>query len=475
MQSTKTIRQAGIGMMAALVLGLAVPSGAAAQIDTPLIRAIRDGDSASLARLIEAGGDVDSRAGDLSTPLLWASFRNDLDSARILVAGGADPNMANDLGATPLWAASQNGSDAMVSLLLEAGADPNLPMLSGETPLMVASRSGFQSVAEQLLAEGADTEARGARDQTALMWAVAEKHPDVVAVLLEHGADVHARSATWELVMAVPPHGYRDYNRAIPHGNDTALMFAAQVGDLASARILVDAGAHVDDTNAWGVSATTMAGHSGFSDLVRFLLENGADPNIAGPGFTALHTAIMRRDEALVGDLLRYGADPNLPIGTWTPERRTSRDFHFVPELVGATPLWLAARLAEPGIMRLLAEHGADAGFVHRGEYVSASITGDGLETRANETTVLMAAVGMGRGDGWVNTDRSPENQRRVEAALLALELGVDINVADTDGRTALDAASRLDEKLAYVLTAYGARSGVEAPGDAGRGPRPPQ
>jgi ankyrin repeat protein len=50
-------------------------------------------------------------------------------------------------------------------------------------------------------------------------------------------------------------------------------MFAARVGDLESARLLVAAGANVNDADAWGISALVMAAHSGFGDLVEFLLE----------------------------------------------------------------------------------------------------------------------------------------------------------------------------------------------------------
>ena len=64
------------------------------------------------------------------------------------------------------------------------------------------------------------------------MWAVAQKHADVVKVLLAHGADVHARTEVWSQMMAVPPHGHAEYNRMIPHGGYTALLFAARVGDL---------------------------------------------------------------------------------------------------------------------------------------------------------------------------------------------------------------------------------------------------
>ena len=100
-------------------------------------------------------------------------------------------------------------------------------------------------------------------------------------VLLTHRADVHARSEVWSQMMAVPPHGRPEYNRAIPHGGNTALMFAARVGDVASATLLVAAGADVNDADAWGVSATVLAAHPGHGDLVEFLLENGADPNAA--------------------------------------------------------------------------------------------------------------------------------------------------------------------------------------------------
>src|SRR5207302_1565259 len=148
--------------------------------------------------------------------------------------------------------------------------------------------------------------ARAARGQTALMWAVSQKHPDVVTVLVAHGADIHARSDVWSEVMAVPPHGYLDYNRLIPHGGDTALMFAARVGDLASARLLVAAGANINDADGWDVSAMVLAAHSGFIEIVELLLDKGADANAAGPGFTALHEAIMRRDEKMVTALLAH-------------------------------------------------------------------------------------------------------------------------------------------------------------------------
>src|SRR5947207_10940809 len=125
----------------------------------------------------------------------------------------------------------------MVRRLLSAGANPNAALLLGETPVMVAARSGNLAVVELLAAKGANANATAARGQTALMWAVAQKHPEVVKVLIAHHADLHAKSEVWNEMMAVPPHGLPLYNRLIPHGGDTALLFAARVGDLESAKL----------------------------------------------------------------------------------------------------------------------------------------------------------------------------------------------------------------------------------------------
>ena len=68
----------------------------------------------------------------------------------------------------------------------------------------------------------------------------------------------------------------------------------------------------------------------------------------------------------------------NARLQAWTPTRRQSSDFHFEPELVGATPFWLAARFTQPNVMRLLVELGADPLFVHRSDRIV-----DGKEGRA--------------------------------------------------------------------------------------------
>jgi uncharacterized protein len=435
----------------------------------PLIDAVKSGDKVALRALLQKKADVNATDPDGSTGLHWASYRDDLESADLLIRAGAKVNAVTDLGVTPLWPASENGSLAMVRTLLEAGANPNAALLSGETPVMVAARSGYPDVVEQLLAKGANPNARGPRGQTALMWAVSQKHPTVVKVLLTHYADIQLRSDVWTEVMAVPPHGYLGYNKAIPHGGETALMFAARVGDLESAKLLVAAGANVNDADAWGVSATTLAAHSGFRDLVEFFLDKGADPNAAPNGFTALHEAVMRRDAKMVAALLDHHADPNTPLKTWTPTRRSSDDFHFEASLIGATPFWLAARYLEPNVMRMLVEHGADPLFVLHVTWVASQ--GTGQQERTETANALLAATGVladngnrdsGGASAWVPAVPSELEALTLETVKLAVELGIDVNAKDNDGRTALDGAKNLKyDSVIGFLSAKGAKPGT--------------
>ena len=466
------VGSAATGVLVLAAVLLFAPVDAAGQVIEPspaaeadpapgLIDAVRAGDSVRVRALLAAGADADAAQADGSSALLWASHRDDLQTVQLLIEAGADVSVGNDLGATPLWAASENGNTAVIRTLLAAGADPNRELLSGETPVMVAARAGSAAVVRQLAAAGADLDRQGSRGQTALMWAAAQRHPRVVEALLEAGADLSVRSDVWTQVMAVPPHSRPEYNREIPHGGNTALLFAVRAGDLPSTRILVAAGADVDDTDAWGVSAVVLAAHGGHRELLDFLLGNGADPNAAAAGFAALHDAVMRNDSRMVAALLAHGADPNQRLLTWTPTRRASRDHHYPPPLVGASPFWLAARFARIDLMRMLADHGADPHFVHQVDYIV-----DGSQQwRTERTTTLMAAFGMGgrRARPWVPYSGAPTAElRTLEAVMLAVDLGIDVNAVDAAGRTVLDEAEALQyESVVEYLVEVGAEPGA--------------
>ena len=462
-----------------------------------LHEAAKRADADAVRVLIGDGADVNARAGDGSTALLWASYTDDLAIADLLLRAGADVDLANDLGATPIWAASRNGSAAMAEKLLAAGADPDVPLLLGETPLVTASRSGNADVVRMLLERGADVNAPAARSQTPLMFAVAQRHPAVVEVLLEHGAEVDAVSDAWDQLMAQSPHAHPEHQMRVLRGGNTALMFAARVGALESARHLVAAGARLDLPSAWGTTALAIAAYADFgeqfvireetsrslvyfdreqvlpgrfAELAAFLLEAGADPNAGAERFTPLVAAVLHRNAPLVGRLLDHGADPNLWLGDFTPHQRgSSTDFFLHRSWVGASPLWLAARFSTPQIVRRLLRAGADPTFVHHGVYYGGGAGGNLSPRRDEVTTTLMAAVKMGAGRAWTVV---PNDEAAVlDTVTLLVEAGADVNAVGSGvrlrraasrfpepGHTALDGALSLEyESVAEFLVASGA------------------
>ncbi len=489
-----------------LGLCLSLVGANSAAVDPGIVEAAKAADWATVRVLVEQGAAVNQTRGGM-TPLHWASYWGDLETVDLLLGAGADPTGANDLGVTPLWTTAEREGVAVARKLLDAGADPNAALLSGETSVMTAARAGQTELVTLLLSRGADPNARATRGQTALMWAAAQRHPEVVEALLLHGADVHARSDTWSQRFqgGSGSDQHPDLLVWIEQGGFTPLLFAARAGDLAVAERLVAGGADVNDQAAEGLSATIMAIHAVLErdwyfpqqsrvgnraaigglvaspharpsndadELVEFLLEQGADPNADEGGYTALHAAILRRTERSVRALLSHGANPNAVLRVSTPTRRDSFDFYFDQPFVGATPFWLAARFNQHRVMRLLADHGADPRFTLHVEYWGGGNRELGWpRVVEGATSAIMAAVGMPDGQGY--PFEQPRNRERMEGETLetvrvALETGVDPNVVNAHGRTALDAVrDRAFDRVVALLIENGAVSEAEERGGA--------
>jgi uncharacterized protein len=432
----------------------------AAGPDLRLVDAAKRQDRAAFKELLKERVDVNAAQPDGTTAVHWAAYHDDTDILEALLRAGAKVNVATDGGVTPLWlACTTNASAAIVRKLLDAGANPKLAPNTGETPLMWCARTGALEAVKALLGRGAEVDAREKQsDQTALMWAVAARHPDVVKTLLEFKADPRARTkVTTELVykgfryITAPPPQTEGIIENVKRGGFTPLLFAAQQGDRASADLLISAGADVNDADASGASVLVVAAHSGHGELAQLLLGRGADPNAAGAGYTPLHAAVLRGDPALVKALLSKGADPNTSLTAGTPVRKYGVDYALSAAWIGATPFWLAAKFAEPEIMRLLADAKADT-----------------RRAIPNGTTPLMATLMGSAGQG----DRRERFQTEVQMAVaapidaeatltavtLAIELGADLNATTGTGDTALHlAATRALTPVIKLLVNAGA------------------
>jgi uncharacterized protein len=402
----------------------------AARMDSRLADAEKRSDKAAVRALLGQHVDVNAPAVDGDTALHWAAYWDDLDTAALLLKSGADVNAVNRYGVTPLSLACTNGNGAMVELLLKAGADPNTRLPGDETALMTAARTGKVDAVKALINQGAVVDARESkRGQTALMWAAAEGNVDAVQVLIKAGADLHARLDS----------GY------------TPLLFAVREGRAAVVQALLKDGADVNETiqaqqnfskrpasgagaPRIGTSAMILAVLNAHYELAANLLNAGADPNAAGPGYTALHAISWVRKSGggdndpspegsgnmssleLVKQLVNHGANINARMTKKLKVGLTSLN------TMGATPFFLAARTADAELMRALAASGADP-----------------LLTNEDNSTPLMAAAGLGtRSPG---EDAGTESEV-VEAMQVALDLGADINAVDKNGETAMHGAA---------------------------------
>jgi ankyrin len=426
----------------------------AAEGGARLAQAARLQNDKELRVLLRQGVDVNAPEPDGATALHWAAHWDDLNAAQSLIGAGAKVNARNELGITPLLVACANGSAPMIEKLLAAGADPNIPAPDGETALMMAARTSNPDAMEALVAHGANVNAReNSRRQTALMWAVAERRPDIARVLIAHGGDLNARSAvTQELIYRENPDpGDENAAKGQPHptgemiarGGSTPLLFAARAGDIECAKLLLAAGANVNDTAADGTSVLVMAAYSDHGDFAAFLLDRGADPNAAGAGYTALHIAVLTHNRELVKALVAHGADRNARLTKGTQVRRFEDDVVLPQSLAGATPFLVAAHFAEVDIMRDLASAGADTRLA-----------------TTNGTTPLMAAIAPDRRSLALRGVRTRKAASpALEAVQLALQLGGDVNATNGNGDTALHiAAAKGSNAIVQLLVDKGAR-----------------
>jgi len=420
---------------------------------------------------------ADVADGSDSAPLLVAASKGDLALVNRLLKAGANPNVKNKLNTTPLLEAAFQSNTEVIKALIEAGADPNVPGPDGQTPLMLIARGDNVGAAKLLLDKGADPRVREAqREQTALMWAAASSQGPMARLLVERGAEVDAKTATdlmTPLVSAEP--------RAQPRspGGMTALMFASREGCLECVQAMVEKGAKVDLPDPEGVTPLIWAIWNTRFDVAKYLIEHGANVNrFDWWGRTPLYLAVdyvtlphggrpdqPSLDETLPIDIVRLlldkGADPNAQLKMTAPLRATGNDRGLDPMLApGTTPLIRAAKAMDVDSMKALLDHGADISLT-TSRNMTATLAASGMgstdaDTRGYFTNsdvqerAIAALDLMFQHGGPVNGKAGQFAQVPLHGAAFwgwntvveyLLKKGADINLADSRGFTAVDYA----------------------------------
>lgn len=273
---------------------------------TTLHYAARDGHTEIARLLIEAGMDVDMPTpGDQSTPLLVAAINGNYDLAMFLLEKGADPRLASEDGATPLYATLNNrwAPKALypqptafkqqattylefMAALLGSGADPNVRL---------KTHIWYTSYNFDLL---------GVNFQGATAFWRAAYATDVPAMrlLIAHGADPNIPTTK------APQRRFRGRASGDGDKEDPSGLAPVPIGGPAVYPI------HAASGVGYGLSR---AGNShrhapnGWLPTVKYLIEElGADVDVRDhDGFSALHHAAARGDDDMIRYLVEKGAD----------------------------------------------------------------------------------------------------------------------------------------------------------------------
>lgn len=273
--------------------------------------------------------------------LIGAIEKGTIDEVKRLIANGIDVNMPADSvaikGILPLHTAARSyvkgpANVEIVKLLLDAGAHVNVQNSEGNTPLMLAVSSSNTDVVTLLLARGADVNAKSREGYAALQFAQA-LYPEIIKILVTAGADVQGAAGT------------------------EALVFAAMNGATDLVKFLLDAGANPNPSDG-APTALFYAIRSGNVDLVKLFIARGARVN-GGIGFGGEngHTGLMEAaafgNVEMVKLLLDAGADVNAQL------LQDYRVGGYV-EKKGSTALTIAAYKGHADVVKLLLAAGAD-------------------------------------------------------------------------------------------------------------------
>ena len=457
--------------------------------------------------LIKAGAKVDAANREGVTPLAMASLYGSAAMVERLLTAGADAKRRGMSGETMLMLAARNGNPEVIKRLVAAGADVNAKEpLRGTTALMWAVEQRHPGAVKILLEVGADRSGKtgpaglprnymAPRVNTAAVKDAARRYAAAAAAgrtyeqQLEYEAAQGMRislgfrgvlnaggqriEATAPSPTPAAPNASAPANAppAPAAGGDddtdvivaglvgsgggglTPLTFAAREGDLESAKYLIDAGADINQTTEYGWTALLTATNNRHYTLGAFLMARGANVNLANKGaWTPLYLATDNRNIEggdypvpkpdmdhleFIRMLLDHGADPNARAkdNTLTRTIFTMQWFYEA----GCTPLVRAAQSSDTELMQLLLDYGADP-----------------FLTTDNADTALTAASGIGWVEG-VTYERSVNEN--ADAIRMLLDLGLDPNGANKEGRTPLmGAALKGRNDVVQMLVAHGAR-----------------
>jgi uncharacterized protein len=289
---------------------------------TPVESAAVNGNGPMMEMFLKAGADANKVLTGGETLLMISARTGDVETIKALIAHGADVNAKEPyaLQTALMWAAAEGNTQA-VDALLTAGADFKTRDRFGFSPLLFAAREGKINVLPVLVKAGEDPKEvvqprfrqrshkiaqanRGiagitAPGTSALSLAVANAHYEAATKLLELGADPNAEANGWG-----PLHSITWVRKAGLGDNAPPPEGSGSMTSLQMVKQLVDHGANINlrmtkkenvgltILNTKGATAYFLAARTADAELMKYLVQLGADPKIPNEdGSTALMAA----------------------------------------------------------------------------------------------------------------------------------------------------------------------------------------
>jgi ankyrin repeat protein len=345
---------------------------------SPMAVAARHANPSILGQLLKAGADPNDKINYVNadeTPLMHAARAGNVEAVRMLLVAGAQVNARESWnGQSPLHWAAAYGHGAVVQALIEGGADIRQRSMAGTTPLLFAVRKGDTESVNALFAAGADVNEKRFDLATPLLVAIINGHEDLVDLLLEKGADPNVEGGSTDLsvqgsrarpikiVLKTP--SYREQLRDVgtEGGNGANNSWGRPL----------QAAVHVAN---WHVSDEFIAVNIDRMRVIKSLLKHGADVNARNTdmeprwsgaryrrrqvGLTPFLAAARQADTEVMRLLLEHGADPKMN----TP-------LNITPLMLAAGIAWASNqdRASEEQVLEavkmLVEELGADVNFV---------------------------------------------------------------------------------------------------------------
>ncbi|KAJ9642435.1 hypothetical protein H2199_004816 [Coniosporium tulheliwenetii] len=460
---------------------------------TALSNAIVGGHESTSLLLLDSGSNLEVIDPYNGTVLHTTAYNGDLKAMQLLLNRGADITAKDDHGNTALHVAAHFGNQAMVEMLLEKGLQSTTRTGSkdarGSTPLHMAAEAGSEAIVKLLLDNGADHNAMAEHGYYA-----SNDDNDSDTIIANFLWDEAQGSFLRQIPTEMPT--LRRTNSGMKRGayvqnwmegsafllptmsyGGSPLNCAAFRGHVDVVRMLLERGADVGSKDSTRTAALWRAAAGGHDSVVTLLLEHGADVNTKDEGKSGVYDPwIIDQDQtqSYQGTALSRAAYYDHPTTVrlllkWSAntEQRDSNK---------ATALHIAAAFSSEDVVRALLEYNADIGakdgygatpllraaFARKPANIRV-LLGAGADAKATDDTGLTALHMVAESDRTVHCDYELKAQcdhcdAGKETIRLLLKHGVNLEVRDADGLTPLFFSAQSGyERISGVLLDNGA------------------